>query len=182
MPVHSQQLGGKKGFTLIELMVIISIISILAGLGMYYYRDWQKRYTLEGGVKQLYIDLMNTRVRAMERNRMHFVNLSAGGYSVYEDTNTPPDGNGTLDTGTPADTQLQSTTFSALLSSVTVTASGGSRIDLSTRGLATNNHTICFFSNLSPGYDCIVISPTRILTGRIMNQGGACNADNCRKQ
>jgi len=60
----------------------------------------------------------------------------------------------------------------------------GGIINFDKRGIVQPRETICFFSDNDPDYDCIVISPTRIIMGQLKNQpsnGGDCNASNCAK-
>lgn len=86
-----------RGITLVELIVVVSIIGILVFALAFQFQGWQGKYKAESQMKELYVDLMNARARAMQNNRIHFVSLAATSYSVYEDTNPAPDGNGTLE-------------------------------------------------------------------------------------
>lgn len=47
----------KNGFTLIELMIVIMTMSLLFGLGFANYRDFQRRQSLESGVRSIISDL-----------------------------------------------------------------------------------------------------------------------------
>jgi prepilin-type N-terminal cleavage/methylation domain-containing protein len=86
-----------RGVTFIELLVVVSIVGILIVALAFQFQGWQGKYKAESQMKELYVDLMNARARAMQHNRIHFVSLTATSYSVYEDTNPAPDGNGTLE-------------------------------------------------------------------------------------
>ena len=50
-------IGIKSGFTLIELMVVMLIMSLLFGLGFANFRDFQRRQILEGAVRAVKGDL-----------------------------------------------------------------------------------------------------------------------------
>ncbi|WP_176237507.1 prepilin-type N-terminal cleavage/methylation domain-containing protein, partial [Candidatus Hakubella thermalkaliphila] len=83
------------GITLVELIIVISIIGILVvALGLSF-QGWVGGYRIEVQVKEMYADLMNARARAKQRNRAHFVVVNAGNYQIFEDTNesggTAPD-------------------------------------------------------------------------------------------
>jgi Tfp pilus assembly protein FimT len=80
------------------MLVVIGILGILMGMAGLSGKKWLDRYRVESQTKEMYADLMNARARAMQRNRMHFVALTTSGYTVYEDTNDGPDGNGTPET------------------------------------------------------------------------------------
>jgi prepilin-type N-terminal cleavage/methylation domain-containing protein len=87
-----------RGVTLIELIIVVSIIAILIVALGFSFQGWMGKYRAESQVKELYVDQMNARARAMQHNRMHFVSLTANSYAVYEDTNPGPDGNQALNT------------------------------------------------------------------------------------
>src|SRR6266511_686232 len=75
-----------SGFSLLELLTVIVIISVLIAIAALNGREWMERYQVEGQIKEMYADLMNARVSAMQRNRVFFVTLAANQYTIYEDT------------------------------------------------------------------------------------------------
>jgi len=85
-----------SGLTLIELIVVISIIGILAvALGIEF-TGWRGRSAVETEIREIYNDIMNARANAMSRNRVYFVTGTATSYTIYEDTNPWPNGDGSL--------------------------------------------------------------------------------------
>jgi prepilin-type N-terminal cleavage/methylation domain-containing protein len=74
-----------KGVTLIELIVVISIIGILAVALGFSYVGWQGRYKVEKTTKDLYSDLMTARSMAMTRSRNYYTTLTTTSYSVIAD-------------------------------------------------------------------------------------------------
>lgn len=177
----------ERGITLIELMIVISIIVILAVAAGITIPGLVGKYNMERQIKEIYSDLMNAKNKADNRNRVHFVVLTAAGYTIYEDTDPLPDGNGTLDTA--ADTRLLQRPISPrypIMWDGNVNADS-SHIRFTTRGLAPldDAQTICINpvdATLDPAYDCLVVAQTRINTGELttpIGSGGICNADNC---
>ena len=159
----------ENGVTLVELIIVISIIGILVIALGFSFEGWIGKYKVESQIKEMYSDLMNTRANAMSRTRVHFFTFpTATSYTIYEDTNPAPDGNGTLETAS----DRQFTGFPKTVSYALTW--GGGNIEFSTRGTITNFGTIRVTNSFKADYDCIVISQTRINMG--LWTGGACVA------
>jgi Tfp pilus assembly protein FimT len=101
------------GITLIELVMVVSVIGILVVALGFQFQGWMGRYRAENQIKEIYTDLMNARARAMTNNRIHFARLlDSSSYAIYEDDSDGsakvPDGDGVLQIGAgdSADTQL----------------------------------------------------------------------------
>lgn len=175
----------KNGFSLIELLIVMVILGILAGLGTVSFRGWVRKNELESQVKEMYTDLMNARLTAMHRNTNHIISLSVNKMSGSVDTN----GDGVGDTGLciwsrgkgdPVDGGCpddKSLSYKKL--AYPMTWNGATTLGFNARGLSNTNKTICVFSTLNPSHDCIVISSTRIRMGKLINQSGGCNDGNC---
>lgn len=171
-----------SGVTLLEVLMVMATAGALVVALSFTYEGWQGRYNVESQIKEIFDDLLDVRVAAMRRNRMYFATLSTTDdittLTVYEDNNPSPDGNGTLDTATPTDRLVSQKDFEPTYS---VTWEGGDQMDFNTRGMydSDTDKAICIFSEMTPDYDCLVISTTRINIGKISDQGGACAAANC---
>jgi prepilin-type N-terminal cleavage/methylation domain-containing protein len=186
-------LASRTGVTLVELLVVISIVAILAVALGFNYSGWSARYKVESQVKQLYSDLVGARLRAMERGMTVFTDFTdSTHYSVIEDTN----GNAVVDaaptdallTGYPkaVDYTLSASSVDNSTSPATVTsqAIGSVVISFDRRGLLScptlftlgtqTRGVISFASTASPDYDCITVSQTIISMGQM--SGGVCNA------
>lgn len=168
-----------KGITLIELLVFVTIIGILITALGFSFQGWLGGYRIESQVKEMYADLMNARLRAMQQNRAHFVVVTDNPnnpsrrfedtYQIFEDTNE----DGQFNAG---DTPLRSFANPKTLEFPIDPASWTGTVTMDTRGLiAPNNTNIRFdIGNNNPDYDCLLLSPTRINIGRLWN--GACVA------
>ncbi len=162
------------GFTIVELLIVITILSALMLIAGISGRQWLDRYRVESQMKEMYTDLMNARARALQRNRMHFVTFPDGGtqYTIYEDTDPTPE-----EAFDPAkDTQVMQ---KILNPSYAVTSDAG-EIDFDSRGLATGltgtqtQATIRVKASYGAAIDCLTVSATRTMMG--VYNGSTCIA------
>jgi type IV fimbrial biogenesis protein FimT len=165
-----------KGFTLIELLTVISTIGVLVSVLVFSFQRWNSGYIVESQIKEMHMDLMNTRIRAMQRNRMHFVDLSATQYALYEDTDPAPDGDGIP--APAADTLVSQQALNTRYPVIFTNA----QVEFNNSGISNANNIICSSAIADADYDCIEISATRINMGQLttpVSDGGTCDAANC---
>jgi prepilin-type N-terminal cleavage/methylation domain-containing protein len=156
------------GVTLVELVVVITIIGILAVALGFSFQGWLGGYKIEKQAKEMYVDLMNARARAMQRNREHYVVVATGNYQIFEDTNE----NSTYDAG--ADGAIQGF---ASAKTLTYTSNWSGTVTMDTRGLVSPNATIQFnIGTNNPDYDCIILFATRINIGKWNATTSDCDA------
>ena len=158
-PIHEAE----HGFTIFELLVVIAIVTILCSIGVVSARTWMTNATVEQQIQQMYADLVNARSRAMNYNRIHFVqlNLATRQYQIWDDTDPAPDCDGIL---TPAkDTLLVSTITKIPL---WVNPAGLILKQFDNRGVISATGTIGLTNTYKARLDCITVSPTRIRLGR----------------
>jgi prepilin-type N-terminal cleavage/methylation domain-containing protein len=163
----------RNGFTLIELLVVIAIMGILAAIGTASFTGLVQKYNINNQTKIMYTDIMAARAMAAMKKKVHFVSLSANQYAIYEDTNE----SGGVPEAPPNDTLIVQKTLD-----YAITWSGSTAyIKFDVRGLCdfSTFKTICTYSTVTPEYDCIKASRTRVTLGKLKSQGGACDAVNC---
>lgn len=151
----------QSGFTLVEMIVVIAVISIISAIVTLNFQRMNAKYTVESNTKEIYSILMRARNDASTTNTRRLVALAANQVQTGVDTN----GDGDFD-GTPASTTYPRFTinFSA------------SPVIFDRRGLTNSLQTISitgYSAGVTPTMDCIVIGATRINIG-IMT-GGNCD-------
>lgn len=75
--------GSSRGFTLMELMVIISVLAILLGIAAYSFRDYRLKSALRESARALEGDIMKARVAARTRQEVVRVTLTTGAETTY---------------------------------------------------------------------------------------------------
>jgi prepilin-type N-terminal cleavage/methylation domain-containing protein len=160
----------REGFTLVEILITLAILGILLVLAVGNFGGMNEKYKVEAETKQLYADLMDARGRAMQRNRVSFVQIRADDYLTFEDTSPAPDGDRALQTGN--DTLITNTTVSHDI--VTGNIAVPLNFNFNRNGIASATGFIRFTSTAQPDYDCIWIRATRIKMGRYDATGNAC--------
>jgi len=167
----------QQGFTIIELIIVVSIIGILAVALALQFTGWRDTYLVESQIKTMYTDLMSARTYAMQQNVSYFMRLNTAtpnAYNTYTDTN----GNDALDIGT--DTSVTMLSRQTLRHKLQWDIGGNpADIKLDRRGLVepTTNPLADIniwvlddsgnpYNTGDVDYDCLFLSGTRITVGK----------------
>lgn len=157
---------GSRGITLIELVVTLSIITILLSLAAIAFNNYQVNYNVEGEIKTLYSDIQGARMHAMNENRPYvFKFTSVRSYVAAVDSNADEDYNA-------GDIKVDKYSKDSLKYQVSMNFPG-KRITLNSRGMIIlngsdriDNGSVWIDKENSAEYDCIAISNTRIKMGK----------------
>ena len=100
MSFHNKQ----SGFTLIEMMIIIAIMGIFAGIAVPNFLSYMPKHRLNGAARQVMGDLMAARMKAVSLNhRVKVFFYSNHQYKICDDAND----NGTVDYGEGNNVQVK---------------------------------------------------------------------------
>lgn len=168
--------GSARGFTLVEVLVAIAILGFLATMAVTSYITLSEKYKVETETKQIYVDLMDARGRAMQRSRFYHVAFASSGYSTVEDGFPAPDGDGNPSNGT----NMPVTSVTLKHAITTVRTVGGAavgpmnNVTFNRNGIpdVTGYLRLASPTNVNPDYNCITILETRTKMGQW--NGTAC--------
>jgi prepilin-type N-terminal cleavage/methylation domain-containing protein len=187
----------RKGISLIEIIVVVSIIGILALALGFSYQGWIGRYNVEKQIKEIYTDLMTARATAMNKDREYFVdfnntgslvnpvtNVTAPCYRIIGDTaavnDWATDGDGEWDADGDSKIDPVHTVLPGYPKAVEyiINWTGGTLI-FDKKGLIKPSSTplgatLSLTTTADADYDCIKISQTRINMGKMEE----CDASN----
>jgi prepilin-type N-terminal cleavage/methylation domain-containing protein len=149
---------GERGFTIVEVMVVVTIVGILLLLASLQFSSYAQKANIESQVRSMYADVMEARSQAMLQKVDRSVNVTSNGYAIY------PSQTGT---GIPV---LQKTfKFQTVSDSPLI-------VSFDTRGVANVSKTVCVEpAGNSATIDSIRITETMIQMGKW--SGGVCDKD-----
>lgn len=144
------------GLTLVELMVSVSIVGVIVIAAGFSYKDWLRKYNIERATKEIYSDLMHTRLLAVASRVNYIVVLNARSYTVSEDSNE----NNSIDAGETLAEYPRTIDYELSKNG------SGNKVYIDKMGQVTPYRTIRIASDADPDYDCIKIHRTRLIMGK----------------
>ena len=82
-------MGSEKGFTLVELTIVIALIAVVSAIAVPNIVVWRQNAELRGAARDLLSDIQLAKITAIERNKYCAItfNQSPPGYMIYVDAN-----------------------------------------------------------------------------------------------
>jgi len=146
----------ERGFSLVELLVVIAVIGILTGIATYEFNKAQRKSAIEGQVRDMYAEIVNARLQSFYTKQPRSVTVSGTQFKVI-------------------DTTSGATLVTKTLPYPVVVDTADNQLNFDTSGFTFGKfNAICIEPSDNPGYiDSIVISAGKINMGK-RNAGGAC--------
>lgn len=160
-----------KGFSLIEMLVVIAIMGIVMSIATLNFNSWNKKVQIERQTRELFADLNQARIDSVHRKQRHSIVMNPNNYILkrYSSPN---------ESATAGGTPISSKDLRYLISTMTGTFTGSNgdyHVVFDTRGFveAINPPTIRVNpSDSSAAIDCIVVSTGRTNLGKV--EANAC--------
>ena len=158
-----------RGYSLVEMMVVIGITSVLLAIGTLQFNTYLKRYRSEAQTRLIHAELLKTRLNAVYQRRTARLKLYPGRFEVYS--------SGLDDSAGVAPVRTRSLEF-PVTSSADGNDGSGYRIDFDAKGLATKRGSICIQqADDAVAVDSVVVSASMVRVGK-KDKGDDCKAEN----
>lgn len=161
----------ERGFSLIELLIVIAVMGIIMAIATYYWGQMQLKSAVESEARKMYADLMNIRMQALYRKTSRSVIINGTQFNVYSSAVT---------TVAPIVTKQ--------LPYPMVWNGSGTAMTFDAQGLmnGSSDRTLCILPTndttiVNAAYvDSLVVSRTRINLGK--RTGGDCTSGNIEQK
>lgn len=158
----------QRGFSLVELMIVIAIAGILLSIATLSWNEMQTKSAVESQIKKIHADLMEVRLQALYGKRARSVVISGQVYKSYSSR------------------VITSTALETKQLRYPVVWNGGGALTFDEQGLTSNQGSLCVLPTdslaviNSAAVDSLVVSQARINLGK--RTGTECNSDNIKQK
>lgn len=146
----------ERGFTLMEMLIVIVIIGILTGIAVYEFNKEQRKSAIDAEVRDMYTEIVNARLQSFYTKQPHRVTVSGTDFRVIN-----------VSSG--------ATVIAKTLYYPVVRNTAGTQLDFDTNGMTFGTFSsVCIEPSGNPGFiDSIVISAAKVNMGKRVS-GGSC--------
>lgn len=152
-----------NGFTIVELIVVIALMSILLTVATLDFSAWQRKSQIERYTKELYSDVQNARMNAAftkKRQRVEFYSQQVRfrSFSTIGDT---------------AGTLLSTKTLPVPITTNFSASPQSNQVEFDTRGIDNDAiiKVVCFTTTVDAMYDALIITPALTSMGKVTVRG-----------
>ena len=86
--MHRTGLDNERGFTLVEVLVVVGIVGIMGAIAIPNFLSWRENKSLQSAARDMYAGFRKAQVAAVKNNRNAAVSFDGTtGYTVYVDEN-----------------------------------------------------------------------------------------------
>ncbi|MEI6703622.1 MAG: prepilin-type N-terminal cleavage/methylation domain-containing protein [Deltaproteobacteria bacterium] len=167
----SHESKASAGFSLIELMVTITIMGIVMAISTLSFNSWTTKSNIEKQIRELFTDLSEARTKAFTQKKLHRIVFQPTSYvlKTYSTENETKTAGSTI---TTKNLKYGLTSKNASGSNLAVDITDYF-VEFDSRGLASNNFTVIVNPlSADTSVNCVVIYDTRANIGKI-------NGTNC---
>ena len=163
----------RDGFTLVELIVVMAIMSILLGLATFAFHDWTVKSAVEAQIRQMATDINTLRLGAMTMKLRESITFNASSY-VFKSYSSD---NESLSAGQVLSTGNHTVSYPLMRkNNTTAVACAGEVYEIDQRGQLVGS-TVSIFINYvgSANPDCLNINTILVNPGKKSATAVVCN-------
>lgn len=160
----------KRGYSLVELIVVVGLIATLLALAMLDFSTWQRKAQVEREVKEMYADVQNARSQATFTKQRQAVVFGAQSLTFRRFSSS----------NDAAGTTVSVKNLSLPFTRTNWTLPASDTVLFDTRGVMSDPiiKVICITTDVDAAYDALIITPAITMMGKVTNRGTACGQTN----